>query len=197
MTSPPPRIATLDACILYQGVLTDLLLWISAEGAVDPIWSPLITLEWTRNLSERLDATKVQRRAAAMAKAFPAASVAAASRDVATIQEACQTARQRKDAHVIATAVQAQAATIVTHNISDFHHKVLAEYGLVKRRPDTFLVELMSTHQAQVITGVKAHRASLKAPSLSVHDYLEVLAGPKGSVPKLSFLLDQSHRADI
>jgi hypothetical protein len=57
--------------------------------------------------------------------------------------------------------------------------------------------ESASTHQAQVIAGVKAHRASLKAPSMSVDDYLKELAGPKGSVPKFSTALDVSHRASI
>jgi hypothetical protein len=130
-------------------------------------------------------------------RSLPTASVAASSRDIETIQAACRSAEQRKDAHVVATALQARAGTIVTHNIPDFYQVILDEYGLIKRRPDVFLVELISTHPPLIIAGAKAHRASLKTPALSVDDYLAELAGAKASVPKFARALEQHHKADI
>lgn len=32
-------IATLDACVLFRGMLTDLLLWIAFAGGFEPVWS--------------------------------------------------------------------------------------------------------------------------------------------------------------
>lgn len=48
----------------------------------------------------------------------------------------CRTPAQRKDAHVVATAVKAKASTIVTYNIKDFTPAVIQHYGLAKIRPD-------------------------------------------------------------
>lgn len=54
-------IATLDACVLYKGLLTNLLLWIAAQGAFDPAWSAEIHDEWSRNLADHLPPDKPER----------------------------------------------------------------------------------------------------------------------------------------
>ena len=70
--------AILDACVLFQGGLTNLLLHLAAADAFEPLWSDAIHAEWTRNLHARLGipAGKVEYRRGQMERAFPAANVA-------------------------------------------------------------------------------------------------------------------------
>ncbi|HQT77144.1 MAG: hypothetical protein B7Z80_05235 [Rhodospirillales bacterium 20-64-7] len=189
-------VATLDACVLYKGMLTDLLLWIARQGAFDPVWSDEIHDEWSRNLAERLPPEKIAYRRSEMEKAFVAANVQPRPVLISTIQGLCRTAAQRKDAHVVATAVDAKADVIVTTNVKDFDPDILRHYGLTKQRPDAFLVGLLATGQAQVLAGVQAHRASLKRTNPTVGQYLTDLASPKLEVPWFSRSLE-AHTASI
>ena len=163
-------VATLDACVLYKGLLTDLLLWIASRGAFEPTWSDLIQNEWIRNLAERLPRARLDYRQSRMDHAFPAASVPNNASLLASIQGECQTAAYRKDAHVIGTAVEAGAEVIVTFNIRDFDTKVLQAYLLRKQRPDTFLLDLLTADQAVVLAGVRDHRASLRRSAPAVDE---------------------------
>jgi predicted nucleic acid-binding protein len=190
------RVAVLDACVLYQGMLTDLLLRICQEGVFEPIWSDDIHAEWMHNLEKRIPADKVEYRRTRMDDAFKAASVPGQRAIIATIRATAMNGGQRKDAHVVATAVAAKADTIVTHNIPDFHVPTLQGYGLRKMRPDAFFLELLGTHQARVLAGVKAHRASLLRNSPTLDEYLKELAGPKVVAPRFAKALE-AHKASI
>lgn len=184
------NIVTLDACILYRGMLTDLLLWIALQRAFEPTWSDEIHDEWCRNLANRLPKDKIAYRRSEMERSFSAANVPTCPSLVSTIQGMCRTAAHRKDAHVVATAVDAKAGVIVTTNIKDFDPKILEHYGLTKQRPDAFLLDLLGTHEAQVLAGVQAHRASLKRTNPTVDQYLAELGGTKCEVPRFAKSLE-------
>lgn len=179
-------VAALDACVLYRGLLTDVLLWIADAGAFEPVWSAEIHDEWTRNLASRLPCTAITKRRAQMDRAFPAALVPRRDGLVTRIERTCRTAAQRKDAHVVATAIAASADVIVTTNIGDFDPRVLESHGLTKQRPDAFLLGLLRNDAASVLDGVRRHRASLKGGSMTVEAYLSELAGPKAEVPRFA-----------
>ncbi len=119
--------AVLDACILFQGKLTNLLLHLAEGGAFDPVWSPAIHDEWTRNLLRVMDipTDKLAYRRRMMDEAFPAADCLPSPSLVASVEALCWTETQRKDAHVIATTVAAQASVIVTENSADFPPDIL------------------------------------------------------------------------
>ncbi|MBO1326813.1 PIN domain-containing protein [Acetobacter sp. TBRC 12305] len=172
-------IATLDACVLYRGMLTDLLLWIADTGIFVPVWSDDIENEWSRNLIPRIGEAAVNKRRTEMANAYPSANFQAPSTLVTQIQTQCQTAGQKKDAHVIGTAVTAKADFIVTLNIKDFYTQVVASHGLKKIKPDAFLLHLLSTDPARTLAGVKAHRTSLRRTSPDATTYIAMLDGPK------------------
>lgn len=172
-------VAALDACVLYRGMLTDLLLRIASQGAFEPVWSNEIHAEWSRNLASRLPEDKITHRRLQMERAFPSAHVALNARLIAKIAGQCRTVAQCKDAHVIATAIDVKATVIVTHNVKDFDAKLLKGYGLAKQRPDAFLLDLLSTRPVQVLAGVKAHRASLRRTNPTVDEYLAEISGPK------------------
>jgi hypothetical protein len=85
--SPAP-VAALDACILFQGRLTNLLLHLAEANAFEPIWSDDIHTEWKRNLHAgmRIPIAKIDYRRQEMEKAFPVANVPAAPALVLSIQ---------------------------------------------------------------------------------------------------------------
>ncbi|MCQ9156834.1 PIN domain-containing protein [Acidomonas methanolica] len=194
----PVPIATLDACVLFQGWLTDLLLNLAEAGAFEPIWSDEIHREWMTNLqaARGIPADRIAWRRREMERAFPAANVTASAADITAIQAASRTAAQRKDAHVVATAALAEADFIVTHNIKDFAPDVLARHGLVKIRPDAFCADLLRHGEAQVLVGIRAHRASLRLNPLSAGQYIDHLAGERLGLSKLARGLGP-HRAII
>lgn len=121
-----------------------------------------------------------------MERAFPAALVSPDPALVLEIEGLCRTKAQRKDAHVAATAIAAEAGTVVTFNTRDFAPAVLRRYGLVVSTPDAFLLDLLAADQARVLAGVRAHRASLKRTRPAVGDYLDGLASTKVEVPRFS-----------
>jgi predicted nucleic acid-binding protein len=191
-------VAVLDACVLYQGWLTDLLLWLAEAGAFEPVWSNAIHAEWMRNLQSRPDipVAKIEYRRSEMDKAFPAANVTAPLALVSDIQAACRNAAQRNDAHVVATAVAAGATVIVTHNIKDFAPAVLSRHGMSKIRADPFCVELLAANQARVLAGLRAHRASMRRTPMGPDQYLAHLDGDKLAMRKLARAL-MPHRGSI
>jgi hypothetical protein len=88
----------------------------------------------------------------------------------------CKTAAQRKDAHVIGTAVASKSMLIVTHNTKDFSPAVLTRYGLSKSMPDEFCVDLLASRPAELLEGICRHRTSLKRAPMSEARYIAHLA---------------------
>lgn len=105
---------------------------------------------------------------------------------VSTIQAKCKTAAQRKDARVVATAVKARAALIVTHNIKGFAQPVPDYRHLSKIRPDPFCLDLLENRQSEAVAGIQAHRSSLKRTPMSPEEYLDYLADEKLGLPKFA-----------
>nr|WP_264185700.1 PIN domain-containing protein [Roseicella aerolata] len=186
-----PDIAVLDACVLFRGRLTDLLLHLAEAGLFEPAWSAEIHAEWMHSLHRRrgIPWERCLLRQALLQRAFPAASCVPDPACLAAIQALCRTERQRRDAHVIAAAVAAEARWIVTANIADFPRPVLARHGLQALRPDAFCAWLATTHPAGMAAGLRAHRAGLGQVAEDSDAYLALLAGRKMSLPGMSRLL--------
>ena len=75
----PVPVAVLDACVLFQGRLTNLLLHLAEAKAFEPIWSDDIHAEWMRNLHSGMGipVDKIEYRRGEMERAFPEANVPA------------------------------------------------------------------------------------------------------------------------
>ncbi len=181
----------LDACILFQGKLTDFLLCIAEADAFAPIWSHEIHKEWMRNLERRfgLPREKIQYRRDQMEIAFPVANCPADPAELNRVLSMCTTDDERKDAHVIATAITAQAAIIVTDNFKHFPNRTLKPNGLRKLKPDTFCANLLKFRPDYVVNGAKRHRESMKFPPYDAQSYLRVLASNKVGLPRTAALL--------
>jgi hypothetical protein len=92
----------LDASVLYQELIRNLLLWIAAEGGLDPFWTERILDETRRNLIEDgvLEPEQWERLRAAMLAAFPDAILDQAAADA--IEH--EMPNDEKDRHVLAAA---------------------------------------------------------------------------------------------
>jgi predicted nucleic acid-binding protein len=88
----------------------------------------------------------------------------------------------QNDRHVVAAAIRASAAVIVTYNLKDFPKEIIGEYGIEAQHPDQFISHLIDLAPGVVCTAVKRLRKSLNNPIIGSDDYLAILE--KQSLPK-------------
>lgn len=126
----------IDTCVLYPTVMREMVLGVAATGAFDPLWSPRILEEWIR-AAQKLGAIgqeQARSDAAMIGARFPQALV--------TPPEALSRRLwlpDPNDIHVLAAAVAGSADAILTLNAKDFPRNLMAEEGLARWDPDSFL----------------------------------------------------------
>ena len=131
--------AVLDACVLYPTVLRQILLGVAGAGMITPLWSARILKEWYLT-AERLnpgDGVFARGEMARMAARWPRAEIAASP-----AREAGLWLPDPGDIHVLATAIEGRADTIITLNLKDFLARELSAHGLAARHPDAVLHDL-------------------------------------------------------
>lgn len=136
----------LDACVLYPPLVRDILLALASAGLITPRWSPRVLAEWRIAAARKggMGAEdQAEAAAAEMAALFPGASV-----EPAPDSELALRLPDPADAHVLAAAIAAGTAVLLTFNIRDFPSRKLAAHGITPRHPDGFLWELFSQDPA-------------------------------------------------
>ncbi|WP_084863673.1 RSP_2648 family PIN domain-containing protein [Salibaculum halophilum] len=137
----------IDACVLYPTVMRQMVLGVAEAGAFTPLWSARIAEEWARA------ARKIGPGGETLARGEIAA---ASSRFPEAVVPVPQGAERRfwlpdpADIHVLAAAVVASADAIMTLNARDFPRNVLAEEGLSRVDPDSFLLGVWQAQPALV-----------------------------------------------
>ena len=154
--------AVLDACVLFPSVLREILTGVAARGGFAPLWSARILGEWQRAAARRgADVEYVAVQAIAHLRLrWPKAEVAA---DPGL--EARLWLPDDADAHVLATAISAQAGLIITLNLRDFPARALEPEGVVAQSPDDFLMARWLEAPALVEAAVTESQAATKAAS--------------------------------
>ncbi|MFO7641066.1 MAG: PIN domain-containing protein, partial [Candidatus Competibacteraceae bacterium] len=129
-----------DACVFYPAPLRDLLIRLAMTRRFRARWTTQIHEEWTRNLlANRKDLTQQQ-----------------LDRTVANINQAVEdcliTSYENlieglklpdpNDRHVLAAAIRAGAAAIITMNLKDFPDEALNEFEIFAQHPDDFILDL-------------------------------------------------------
>ena len=183
--------AVLDACVLFRGGARDFLLWVAEAGAFSPVWSDAIHEEWMRSRRNEFgdSLSRLNWARSEMEKAFPGANFDPDPQALNTIS-----LPDVNDTHIVATAVAAQASSIVTYNRRHFPDRILAPLGLCTETPDEFCSRLFDQGQTDVIEGARLHRASLKRPTYDPGEYLAHLAALE--FKRTSDLL-QTHRGSL
>lgn len=129
----------LDTCVLYPTVMREVLLGVAAQGLFTPIWSDRILGEWSRAAAKLGPAGQAQADAeiAMVSAQWPKAVVAPQPSLVDRLW-----LPDANDVHVLAAAIAGHADIILTMNAKDFPRGILAEEGLSRADPDTFLLGL-------------------------------------------------------
>lgn len=174
MTAAVPKtIAVLDACVLYPPSLRDLLMWVAVAGIYEPRWTEEIHAEWIRNVlagNSNVTPAQLDRTRRLMDQAIPRGLVSGYEGHIPPLH-----LPDENDRHVLAAAIEAQAAVIVTFNLSDFPAAPLKAYGIAPAHPDDFLSTLFDEEPEPILRAVQTHRASLHHPPKDAEGYLETL----------------------
>nr|WP_269142420.1 PIN domain-containing protein [Sulfitobacter mediterraneus] len=137
----------IDTCVLYPTVMREVVLGVAASGVFEPIWSARILEEWARAAIKLGPEGEAQARAeiALIRAAWPKAERPAAPGLVARLW-----LPDADDIHVLAVAVDAGADMIMTLNAKDFPRGTLAEEGIDRVDPDSYLMQLWPEHDAAI-----------------------------------------------
>lgn len=169
----------LDACALFPMVVRDVLLTFADHEFYAPRWSARIHDEWTRNLAARFadksaanDATpKITGIRNAMDRAFPDALIEQVLPESSELIGV-----DRKDRHVVMTAVAARADAIITFNLKDFAAEHLESSLCIEvKHPDVFILDLIDLNEKRALAAFKDLRARKRRPPWSVSEMLDRL----------------------
>ncbi len=132
----------IDACVLYPTVMREMVMGVAAAELFEPVWSARILEEWARAAVKIGPEGEMQARSeiALLRAAWPEAE-----RPAAPQLERRLWLPDDNDVHVLAVAVDASAAAIMTLNRKDFPRGILAEEGLERIDPDSFLMQCWHT----------------------------------------------------
>ncbi len=161
----------LDANVIFSGVLCDLFMRTALAQLYRAYWTEEILDEAGRNLIRQNRATSAGalRRRTNMQRALPDATVT----DYESLIP--QMTNDPKDRHVLAAAVHASAAIIVTQNLHHFPALSLAPHGIVAVSADTFLRGLLARHPDAMAHIIREQAADLRRPPQSVRQVLDNL----------------------
>lgn len=163
----------IDASVLYNAPVRDLLLQLASQGLFRARWSARIQEEWMRNLLEKrpdLKRAQLERTCEIMNKAILNCLV----EDFEELATGI-VLPDPDDTHVVAAALKSQAQVIVTYNLKDFPQSILTKYQIEVLHPDTFLRSQIDLYSAPFLSCVKAIRGRLKAPPKTSEEYLFTL----------------------
>ena len=158
-----------DTCVLYPAHLRDTVLRLAERGLYRALWSADIVDELRRNLAEVVDPTAVDHLLDQMAAAFPDAEVTGYQSLLDGLT--CDP----KDRHVLAAAVRADAAAIVTFNTNDFPDHSVEPFELDVIHPDTFLLDQLDLGPVAVIQELVQQAAANRRAPKTVPQLLDAL----------------------
>ncbi|WP_298836146.1 RSP_2648 family PIN domain-containing protein [uncultured Roseobacter sp.] len=127
----------IDTCVLYPTVMREIVLGVARTGACQPVWSPRILEEWARAAIRLGPEGEAQARSeiALLRAAWPGCEVTPPEALIARLW-----LPDENDIHVLAAAVSASADAVMTLNAKDFPRGILAEEGLERVDPDSWLM---------------------------------------------------------
>lgn len=167
--------------------MREMLIGVAKAGAFEPLWSERILEEWRRAALKHGEgaAQDAMSEAVFLNVAFPNAVVR-----YNADQEAWFWLPDPSDIHVIAAAALAGADGIVTLNNKDFPSDVLAEEGLSRVNPDTYLLGIWQA-SPDIVMSV-AQSVLGKANALSGKEWTLKSLMKKARMPRLGKALSQA-----
>lgn len=162
--------AVLDACILYQATLRNLLMWMAVNDVYRAKWTEEIQNEWVKSLLENrpdLTAEKLARTRSLMNEHVRDSIVEGYEYLIDGLE-----LPDPDDRHVLAAAIHGRADAIITANKKDFPEDKLEPYGIEVIGPDEFISFQFDIMQPVMAKAIREHRDSLNNPPMSNEEYL-------------------------
>mgnify|MGYP003662944657 CR=1 FL=1 len=171
----------IDTCVLYPTVMREMVVGVARQGVFEPIWSARILDEWARAAIKLGPAGEAQAQGeiALLRSQWPRAEYPAAPGVQARLW-----LPDGDDVHVLAVAVASSADMILTLNAKDFPRQILAEEGLSRADPDSFLHGIWQA-QPDLVLGV-AQGVLDEARRLSGQDWNLRSLFKKARLPRLA-----------
>lgn len=163
--------AFVDACALAGALKRNLLCTLAEAGFFRIRWSARVLDETERAIADILARRKVTdaaeraaRARAALEEAFEEAMVS----DYAKLLGAgLETLPDPDDAHVVAAALMAQAALIVTDNLRHFPADQMAALNLEVRSTDAFLADTIALDPGRAAAAIRRMRQRFRKPEIT------------------------------
>lgn len=176
----------IDTCVLYPTVMREMVLGAASSGAFVPVWSSRILEEWRRAAAKLGPEGPLQASAeiAVLQQKFATAEV-----NVPAGLEARLWLPDPNDIHILAAAVASSVDAIMTLNSKDFPRGILAEEGLNRVNPDSYLLQVWR-ESPDLITEVGDEVLS-RAKQLSGKDWQIRPLLKKARLPRLAKALSQ------
>jgi len=172
---PGRPVCVYDANVLYPAQMRDFLMRLALGEVVRAHWSRRIHEEWMRNVqADYPDITRedLRRVRSLMDKALPGAMVTGHEDRIEDLS-----LPDPSDRHVLAVAIHARADFIVTFNVRDFPASKLRTWDIEAIGPDELVSGLFDEASEAIVDVGSAHRQSLRSPSKSPEEYLDLLRG--------------------
>lgn len=191
-----PVTALLDACVLAGYFKRNLLMSFAQAGLFLPVWSEKILSE-TVSASRHIYATsrgsltvnEVTQQLVGLQAAFPNALVL-------NVPERPDLALpDPDDRHVVAAAIMAQAAMIVTDNKADFPKKLMKSVNIEIMSADDFLASLASTNREPALAAINAMLGQSAQIDASFDDLIKKLK--RAGLKKTTRLLLENTAQDL
>ena len=160
----------LDANVLYSAPIRDIFLQLAVRDVFRVKWTADIHREWIDALlrnESHLHRAALERTRSLVDRATRDCLVAGYEALIPTLD-----LPDPDDRHVLAAAITGRCDAIVTKNLRDFPKAAVNRYGIEVQHPDEFLSNHLKLAPGIFCESVRKVRARLKAPPLSVEDYL-------------------------
>lgn len=149
--------------MLFGGLHRNIALSLAEGGFYRPRWSTKILEELERHLTTRLsDSSKAKLQRKRIETAFPEGEV-----EISAEAEARLTLPDDGDNHVLAAAIKARAAQIVTDNLQDFPAELLEPYEIEAISADHFFSNTISLSETAAVYQLRLMRERLQDPKYS------------------------------
>ena len=171
----------IDACVLYPTVMREMVMGAARAGVFEPLWSARLLGEWARAAIKLGPEGEAQARAeiALLRAAWPKAEVPPSPGVAARLY-----LPDENDVHVLAAAITGHADIIMTLNAKDVPRGTLAEEGLARVDPDSYLHGVWLA-RPQVMEAVAANVLE-EARRLSGHPWEMRPLLKKAQLPRLA-----------
>jgi predicted nucleic acid-binding protein len=163
-----PRVL-IDACVLYDALVRDVLMILSGLGCLEARWTDTIHEEWISSLHRNRPDIPLER----LYRVRDLMNLHASDSLVRGYEHriADLILPDAGDRHVLAAAIESQSNYLLTFNKKDFPAEMVSVYGLEVLDPDRFLMDLWKKNPTEVARGLRIQYHNFKNPPLTAQEY--------------------------